>query len=85
MQSAGSQLVAGHVDRPLCPFDRVGPHDRGTPTAHKRVGGPGPRAYATGALFVPLEHPKLLGLGHGSSSLRVTAGTGTPREGGTAR
>ena len=54
VQSTGSQLVAGHVDRPQCPFDRVGPHDRGTPTAHKRVGGPGPRACATGALFACL-------------------------------
>ena len=41
-------------------------------TAHKRMGGPRLRAYATGALFVPLEHPKLLGSGHGSLSLRVT-------------
>ena len=44
-----------------------------------------PERDATGALCAPLEHPMLLGLGHGSSSLRVTAGTGTQREDGTAR
>ena len=73
-------VEAGHVDRPRVRLTASSLSHRGVVclTAHKKVGGPRPRANATGALFVPLEHPMLLGSGHGSSSLRVAAGTRRP-------